>query len=326
MTRPVVVTGASGFVGRAVVERLVADGIPVRAAVRRVGLPFAPAVEVVPVGELDSGDGWEAALRGADAVVHCAARVHRLGDDAGDPLAAFRRVNRDGTAAVARRAAAAGVRRFVFISSIGVNGAETFAVPFRADDTPAPHSPYAVSKHEAEVELARIASQSGLEVVVLRPPLVHGPGAPGNFATLLRAVDRGMPLPFGAIRNRRSFVAVGNLVELIAIALRHPAAPARTWLVSDGDDLSTAELVRRMARALGRPARLIPVPAGLLRSALRLAGRADLGQRLCASLVLDIDDTRRLLGWEPRIGLDAALVDAARHYRAAKGSNRAATG
>ena len=326
MTGPVVVTGASGFVGRAVVERLVADGVRVRAAVRGDTLPFAPTVEVMPVGELCPGDGWEAALRGADAVVHCAARVHRLADDAGDPLAEFRRVNRDGTAALARRAAAAGVRRFVFISSIGVNGAQTFAEPFRAEDTPAPHSPYAVSKYEAEAELARVASESDLEVVRIRPPLVHGPGAPGNFAALLRAVDRGLPLPLGAIHNRRSFVAIGNLVDLIVLALHHPAAPTRVWLVSDDEDLSTPELIRGMARALGRPARLVPVPSGWLRLALRLAGRADTGQRLCASLVLDVADTRRLLGWQPRIGVQAALVDAARHYLAARSSNRSATG
>lgn len=326
MTGPVVVTGANGFVGRAVVQRLIADGVTVRAAVRQSGAPFAKSVEVVLVDDLDSGDGWDAALHGADAVVHCAARVHRIADAAGDPLAAFRRINRDGTEALARRAAAAGVRRFVFISSIGVNGAETFAAPFRADDAPAPHSPYAISKYEAEIALARIASESDLEVVVLRPPLVHGPGAPGNFATLLRAVDRGLPLPFGAIRNRRSFVAIGNLVDVVTIALQHPAAPARAWLVSDGDDLSTPELVRRMAAALGRPARLVPVPERLLRLALQLAGRADLGQRLCASLVLDIDDTHRLLGWLPRVGVDAALVDAARHHRAAGGSRSHATG
>jgi nucleoside-diphosphate-sugar epimerase len=326
MTGPVLVTGASGFVGRAVVDRLVADGVPVRAAVRRTDVRFAPAVEVVQAGDLDAGDPWDAALRGVEAVVHCAARVHRLADDAADPLSAFRRVNRDGTAALARRAAAAGVRRFVYLSSIGVNGAETFARPFGADDAPAPHSPYAVSKHEAEIELARIAANSGLEVVVLRPPLVYGPSAPGNFATLLRAVDRGLPLPFGAIHNRRSFVAIGNLVDLIAVALRDVTAPGRIFLVSDGEDLSTTDLLRRTAQALGRTAWLVPIPEKALRRTLALVGRAELGQRLCGSLAIDIGATCRILGWHPPVGVTEALVDTAQHHLAARRRNADASG
>ena len=208
MTGPVLVTGANGFVGRAVVARLAADGVAVRAAVRRTGAPFPPNVRIVAGTDLDHLAEWRDALQGVSAVVHCAARVHRLADDDADPLAAFRRANRDATAALAEAAAAAGVARFVFLSSIGVHGAETFGRPFAAADAPAPCSPYAISKHEAENELARIGAERGLEVVVLRPPLVYGPDAPGNFATLLRAVDRGLPLPLGAIRNRRSFVAV----------------------------------------------------------------------------------------------------------------------
>lgn len=326
MSPSVLVTGASGFVGRAVVDRLVADGVPVRAAVRRADVRFAPAVEVVEAGDLDVGDDWGAALRGADAVVHCAARVHQLADDSTDPLSAFRRVNRDGTAALARRAAAAGVRRFVYLSSIGVNGAETFARPFGADDVPAPHSPYAVSKHEAEIELARIAAESGLEVVVLRPPLVYGPDASGNFKTLLRAVDRGLPLPFGAVHNRRSFVAIGNLVDLIAAVLRHSSAPGRTFLVSDGEDLSTTDLLRRTAQALGRTARLLPIPEKVLRRALELVGRAALGQRLCGSLAIDIGPTCRILAWHPPVGVTEALVDTAQHYLAARRRNADAAG
>ncbi|HSC63277.1 MAG TPA: NAD-dependent epimerase/dehydratase family protein [Caldimonas sp.] len=326
MTGPVLVTGASGFVGRAVVARLAAEGLAVRAAVRRHGVPFPANVSVVADADLDRIDAWGDALSGVGVVVHCAARAHRLADDAADPLAAFRRANRDATGALARAAAAAGVARFVFVSSIGVNGPETGERPFRADDVPAPASPYAVSKREAEDELAAIAAERGLGVVVVRPPLVYGPDAPGNFATLLRAVDRGLPLPFGAIDNRRSFVAIDNLVDLIAVLVRHPQAVGQTFLVSDGEDLSTSELLRRTAAALGRPARLIPVPPALLRRGLALLGRAELAQRLCGSLVVDIGPTCARLGWRPPVGVDAALAATAqRAPRLAERQRKAVT-
>ena len=326
MTGPVLVTGANGFVGHAVVTRLAADGIAVRAAVRRPDAPFPANVSVVAGADLDRLAEWGGALQGASAVVHCAARVHRLADDSTDPLAAFRRANRDATAALAEAAAAAGVARFVFLSSIGVHGAETFGRPFSAADTPAPHSPYTASKLEAEAELARIAAERGLEVVVLRPPLVYGPNAPGNFATLLRAVDRGLPLPLGAIHNRRSFVAIDNLVDLIALVIRHPAAAGQAFLVSDGEDLSTTELLRRTARALDRPARLLPVPAKALRGLLSLLGRAELGQRLCGSLEVDIGPTLARLGWRPPVGVDATLEATARRFRAVSGRGTGANG
>ena len=326
MTGPVVVTGANGFVGRAVVARLAADGIAVRAAVRRPGAPFPPGVTVVPGADLDDLSRWRGALQGASAVVHCAARVHRLADDEADPLAAFRRANRDATAALAEAAGAAGVVRFVFISSVGVHGAETFGRPFTAADAPAPCSPYAISKHEAENELARIGAERGLEVVVLRPPLVYGPDAPGNFAVLLRAVERGVPLPLGAIRNRRSFVAIDNLADLITLVVHHPAAAGRAFLVSDGEELSTTDLLRRTARALGRPARLLPVPAKALRTMLSLLGRAELGQRLCGSLEVDIGATCSRLGWRPPVGVDEALVATARRFRSLGGRGASANG
>jgi nucleoside-diphosphate-sugar epimerase len=218
--------------------------------------------------------------------------VHRLADDDADPLAAFRRANRDATAALAEAAAAAGVARFVFLSSIGVHGAETFGRPFSAADTPAPHSPYTISKLEAENELARIAAERGLEVVVLRPPLVYGPDAPGNFATLLRAVDRGLPLPLGAIHNRRSFVAIDNLVDLIAL-VDSPPRGSRPGVPGQRRrrPVDHRACCVAPARALDRPARLLPVPANALRRVLSLLGRAELGQRLCGSLEVDISAT-----------------------------------
>lgn len=321
----VLVTGANGFVARALIARLRADGVAVRGTARRLVGP-SPPWPVVAIGDMSGATDWRPGLDGVDTVIHCAARVHMLRDDAADPLAAFRRVNVDATVALARQAVTAGVRRLIFVSSIGVNGAETFDVPFRADDPPAPHSPYAVSKREAEAALRHIEASLGLPVVVVRPPLVYGPDAPGNFATLIRAVDRGLPLPLAAVRNRRSFVAVDNLVDLLAVALAHPAAPGQTWLVSDGDDLSTPDLIRRIARALGRHARLWPIPPALLRRSLTLAGRSDLGQSLCGSLLLDIGATRRGLGWQPLVGVDQALVDTARHYLAAQRREAGASG
>ena len=312
--RSVLVTGASGFVGRAVVARAVADGWTVRAGTRQPASGWPAGVETAPGLELAPDTDWRSALAGVDSIVHCAARVHVMHDAAPDPLAEFRRVNTAGSLALARQAAAAGVRRFVFVSSIGVNSAETFGTPCRADDVPAPHSPYAVSKYEAEEALRRLAAETAMEVAVLRPPLVYGPGAPGNFAQLMRALQRGLPLPLGAVHNRRSFVALDNLVDLIVRCLAHPAAANRTFLVSDGEDLSTTALLRRTALALGRPARLLPVPAPLLRAAANALGRRELGQRLFGSLQVDSSLARALLGWAPVVSVDEGLRRTAAHF------------
>lgn len=314
---PVVVTGATGFVGREVVERLANDGHTVRAAVRRAGRRWPAGVQECLVGEIDGRTDWRAALAGADAVVHCAARAHLLTDEAMDPLAAFRRVNTEGSLALARQAATVGVRRLVFVSSIGVHGAETGERPFHADDVPAPHSPYAQSKLEAETGLRALAADSGLPLVVLRPPLVYGPGAPGNFARLMQAVHRGWPLPLGGVQNRRSLVARANLVDLLIHALHHPAAVGGTWLVSDGEDVSTTELLRRVAKALGRTPRLLPVPGIWLRRLANLTGRAELGQRLFGSLQVDMRRTQDRLQWRPPVTMQQELDAAAQAFLAA---------
>jgi nucleoside-diphosphate-sugar epimerase len=208
------------------------------------------------------------------------------------------------------------VKRFVFVSSIGVNGAETSGRPFTPEDAPAPHSPYARSKLEAEVALRELAQQTGLEVVIVRPPLVFGPGAPGNFERLMQALHRGMPLPLGAIHNQRSLVALGNLTSLLQLCLSHPQATNQTFMVSDGEDISTTELLRRAAHGLGRRARLIPVPGSAIRALAGLLGKADFAQRLCGSLQVDISKTRSLLGWAPPLSLTDALNDTARQYLA----------
>jgi len=309
-----IVTGANGFLGRAISAAAAVHGYRVRGALRRPVSDLPSGVEPVIVGDLASDLNWTQVLAGGDVVVHTAARVHVRHEPASVALSAFRRVNVEGTLRLARQSALLGVRRFVFVSSIGVNGAETFDVPFAADDTPAPHSPYAISKREAEVGLQQIANETGMEVVVIRPPLVFGPGAPGNFDRLLGYVFRGVPLPLGSIHNRRSLVAVDNLVDLILTCLHHPAAANQVLLVSDGDDLSTTDLLRRTAAALGRPERLFPVPAGALRAAARLLGQTELAQRLCGSLQVSITKTRKSLGWAPPVTVDCALSKSARYF------------
>ena len=307
------ITGANGFVGRALCVMAVNRGMAVRGAIRSP-CALTTGVENLVVGNIDNSTNWQDVLRSCEVVVHLAARVHVMQEAAGDPLAEFRRVNVQGTLNLARQAATAGVRRFVFISSIGVNGAQTFQQPFTDQGQVAPHSPYAVSKYEAELVLEALAVETGMEVVIIRPPLVYGPGAPGNFGSLMRWLRRGVPLPLGAIHNRRSMVALDNLVDLILTCIDHPAAANQTFLVSDGEDLSTTQLLQRLGRALGKPARLIPVPAILLKAGAALVGKPAIAQRLCGSLQVDISKTQQLLGWTPPLSVDEGLKRAAEGY------------
>ncbi len=260
---------------------------------------------------------WGLALQGVDAVVHCAARVHVMQDDATDPLQAYREVNVKGTLNLASQAAQAGVQRFVFVSSIKVNGECTeVGMPFTADDVPAPEDPYGVSKHEAEELLRKIAIETGMEVVIIRPPLVYGPGVKANFESMMRWLARGVPLPLAAVtQNRRSLVALDNLVDLIVTCLNHPSAANQTFLVSDGEDLSTAQLLKRMSAAMGKPARLFYVPPGLLKLGATLLNKPGIYQRLCGSLQLDIAKTRQLLDWTPPLSVDEGLRRAAEGFR-----------
>ncbi len=310
----ILVTGATGFVGKAVVQRLLdeEESRCVAVAVRRGGKQWPDRVRQSVTGDLASSTEWAVALEGVSAVVHCAARVHVMADTAANPLDEFRRVNVQGTLNLARQAAAAGVRRFVFVSSIKVNGESTqLGSPFTADDVPAPLDAYGVSKMEAEQSLRALASQTGMEVVIIRPPLVYGPGVKANFAAMMRWLQRGVPLPLGAIDNRRSLVALDNLVDLVVTCVDHPAAGNQTFLVSDGEDLSTTQLLGRMARAMGKSARLIPVPAVWLQVGAALVGKPGIAQRLCGSLQVDIEKTRSLLRWVPPISVDEGLRRAA---------------
>lgn len=304
------VTGASGFVGKALITALALDAqYTLRACVRRDDVTFPGNVDVVTVPDLTADTDWTAALAGIDAIVHAAARVHVMDDSAIDSLAECRRVNTAATLRLAQQAIDAGVRRFVFISSIKVNGEATLpGRPYTAHDTPQPADPYGISKHEAEQGLLALAGKTGLELVIIRPVLVYGPGVQANFLSMMRWLDKGIPLPLGAIRsNRRSLVALDNLVDLITICLHHPAAVDQVFLVSDGEDVSTTALLQRTAGALQRPARLVPVPAALLSATTRLLGKSGLARRLCGSLQVDITKTTELLQWRPRIGIDEAL-------------------
>jgi UDP-glucose 4-epimerase len=260
------------------------------------------------VGDLTSYNDWGHALKGISVVVHAAARVHVMNDTATDPLIEFRRVNLQGTLNLARQAATSGVRRFVFISSIKVNGEATvLGSPFFADDVPTPLDAYGVSKMEAEQGLRQIAADTGMEVVIIRPPLVYGPGVKANFAALMRAVQRGWLLPLGAVYNQRSLVALDNLVDFIITCTTHPLAANQTFLVSDGQDLSTTQLIREMAQAAGVTARLLPVPVPWLRAAARVLGKADSVDRLCGNLQVDISKARTLLGWMPPVSVTEGL-------------------
>ena len=286
------VTGATGFVGSSLSPALEAAGFVVRQSNQR----------------LTDAD-WSQSLTGVSTVVHLAARVHIMHDRAADPMVEFRAVNVHGTLSLARQAAAAGVKRFVFLSSIKVNGEHTdIGSPFKAEQTPAPHDAYGISKHEAELGLRIIAAETGMQVVIIRPPLIYGAGVKANFASLLRAVRLGVPLPLGlATHNRRSFVSLNNLVDFIITCINHPNAANQTFLVSDNDDVSTADLLRRMAVALGVPARLIPVPLCVLNAGAELLSKADVVQRLLGNLQVDITKNKTLLGWMPPFTLQQGL-------------------
>jgi len=310
----VLVTGASGFVGSTLCAHLITKGHAVRGAVRSTSDKPLPGVDVRVVSDLSADTDWSEALAGINAVVHCAARVHIMNEASVDPLTAFREANVKGTACLVKQAVDSAVRRFVYISSVKVNGEVTDGNPFRADDTPAPEDPYGISKWEAEQALRSIADKTDLEVVIIRPPLIYGPGVSANFLRLMQGIMLGVPLPLGAISNSRSMVALENLVDLIETCLDHPEAVDQTFLVSDGEDLSIKSLLQRTAVALGKPARLIPVPVSVLWVISRLFGRADFAQRVCGSLQVDISKTRDCLGWSPPVSVDDALRKTAKYF------------
>jgi nucleoside-diphosphate-sugar epimerase len=313
----ILVTGATGFVGRALVPELFANGCQIRALVRKVSTGLHVEVEqvVVDLGEIEDEGVIKDTFGGVDVVVHTAARVHMMQDRSADPLAEFRKLNRDATLALAGLAAEAGVKRFVFLSSVKVNGEETFPrgrpAVFKPDDAFMPTDPYGLSKYEAEQGLLALAKETGMEVVIIRPPLVYGPEVKANFASMINWLRRGVPLPLGAIHNKRSFVALGNLVSFIALCAdcsRSPKAANQVFLISDGEDVSTTQLLCRVADALGKKPWLLPVPTGLMRFSARLMGKGEVANRLFGSLQVDSSKARELLGWQPVITMPEQLL------------------
>ncbi len=293
------VTGANGFVGRALCGELMKRGMQVRGAVRaRDQLPSG--IETAPVGAIDGATDWSMAVAGIDVVIHLAARVHVMRDIAFNPLEEFRKVNVAGTMNLARQAAKAGVKRLVYVSSIKVNGEATVAEGrFSETDAPNPQDSYGISKWEAEQALHRAVKETGLEVVILRPPLVYGEGVKGNFAQMMRVLKIGIPLPLASVENRRSLIHVGNLVDALILCAKHPEASNRTYLASDGEDVSTPEILRQLGIAMNHPARLFPCPAFLLKLAGNLIGKSDQIERLLGSLQIDSGKIRIELGWVP---------------------------
>lgn len=314
----VLLTGASGFVGSAVRRSLRQEGVTVRPVFRHE-TSFrqldAGIDATVLQASFDGDTDWRTAVAEIDTVVHCAARVHVMHDTVAEPLTEFRKINTCGTINLARQAAAAGVQRFVFISSVKVNGEITPpGHPFTTGQTPAPADPYGISKWEAEQQLRTLSAETAMEVVIIRPALVYGPGVKANFLNMMKWLYKGVPLPLGALHNKRSLVALDNLVDLIVTCIDHPGAANQTFLVSDGEDLSTTELLQRMSQALGKQPRLLPVPAWMLETAAKVVGRQSTAQRLCGSLQVDISHTRERLGWTPPVSVNAALQKTAQHF------------
>ena len=299
----ILLTGANGFIGSRLLDQLLEKNV---CTIGRTAVERSPCHFTI---DMDKKPEYADCLQGVKCIVHSAARAHIMKDEISDPLVEYRRVNVDGTLNLARQAAAAGVKRFVFISSIKVNGEQTaLGQPFTADDSPAPDDAYGLSKWEAEHGLQLLAEETGMEVVIIRPPLVYGSGVKGNFASLIKLVAKGLPLPLGAIYNLRSLVALDNLVDLIITCIDHPAAANQVFLAGDGHDLSTTELLRGIAEAMGKPSRLMPVPTSLLMIGATLLGKRAVALRLLGSLQVDISKARDLLGWEPPISVEEGLL------------------
>ncbi len=309
----VLVTGALGFVGSALCNHLVSRDFDVVATVQNLPNAHVPRVDYRIVTKLNAATAWHHALAGIQTVIHCSARVHVMHDHAQDPLTEFRRVNTLGTETLTRAAAHCGVKRLVFLSSIKVNGESALLdAPFDQTSPPKPQDPYAISKWEAEQALTQITIETGLKVVILRCPLVYGPGVKGNFLRLLQAVDHGIPMPLALAKNRRSLIYLDNLTDAITTCLTHPTAAGKTYLVSDGEDVSTAELIARIAQALGKPSRLWPCSLGLIELAGRMTGKSDEIAKLLGSLCIDSSKIRSELDWTPPYTLEQGLVETAR--------------
>jgi nucleoside-diphosphate-sugar epimerase len=310
------ITGVSGFVGRALSKKMIDEGWQVRGTILASEIPptIIKGIEPITIEPIGPKTNWKDVLAGIDIVIHLAARVHILHETASDPLEEFRITNTEGTAQLAKQASDAGVKRFVFMSTIGVNGDCSENMPFTESCIPVPHNPYSISKLEAEKRLADISLKTGMEIVVIRAPLVYGPGNPGNFLSLMQIISRGLPLPFKSVTNLRSLIYVGNLVDALTTCAVHPAAAGKTYLVSDGEDVSTPELIRRVANAMRKPARLFPVPLAVMHTMGAMAGKSRAVRRLLGSLTVNSSKIRTELGWAPPFSMEEGLKVTAEWY------------
>ena len=312
----VLVTGATGFVGRTVIEALIADKDyePV-AATRNCNSIFSKNIQIILMGDLDPSNSWNDSFENVQVVIHTAARVHIMKDPELDPITEYRRVNVDGTLKLAQEAAMAGVKRFIFLSSIKVNGESTLLnQPFTEMDEPHPIDPYGITKYETENALFELSKETGMEVVCIRPPLVYGPGVRANFLNMMKWLHKGIPLPFGAINNKRSLVSVDNLASLILTCIKHPKAANEVFLAGDNESLSTSELLIRVAACMDKSTFLIPISERVIETSLNLIGKSDIAVRLCSSLQVDISKSKSVLDWTPPMGVDQGLKKVVQHF------------
>lgn len=310
----VLVTGANGFVGKVLCHTLIDRGFSIKAAVRDCISVLDDRIDCVSVGEINDNTDWQDALAEVDCVVHLAARVHVMNESDSAPLKAFRRVNTAGSEKLAREAARFGVKRMIYLSSIKVNGEETVCAPFNEHVDQPPVDPYGRSKWEAENALQQVSAETGIEMVIIRPPLVYGPGVKGNFLTLLRMISKGLPLPLGSVSNQRSLVALDNLVDLIKECIVNPRAGGETFLVSDGRDLSTTDLIKTIAHSMGKSPRLIPVPLLLLKMGAVMMGKSAVARRVLGSLQVDSSKAHRILGWSPPSSVECEIEKVVKWY------------
>lgn len=312
----ILVTGATGFVGQALVVKLLAEKNNVIAGVRRKSFVFDSKLKQLELGDLSSGEAISLDSASIDIIIHTAARVHIMNETIGsDPLTEFRKVNTAATINLARQAADVGVKRFIFISSVKVNGEMTIAgKPFQPTDDDIPTDPYGLSKYEAEQGLLKIADETGMEVVIIRPPLIYGPNVKANFSSMMKWVYKGIPLPLGAIENKRSLIGIDNLCDFIIHCIDHPKAANEVFLISDGEDVSTSELLNKVAKAFGLKARLLPISVSIMTFAATLIGKKAVANRLFSSLQVDSAKARDLLDWKPLITMDEQLKKTAVAY------------
>ena len=319
----ILVTGSTGFIGQALITQLDIHSFKPLASVRKQTSLFSSHIKQMAGGDILPNTAWKEALSNIDIVIHLAARVHVMNDTNTNPLAEFRKVNTEGTLNLARQAADSGVKRFIFLSSIKVNGEVTdLNSPFLSKDTYVPSDPYGLSKYEAEQGLKKFAKETGMEVVIIRPPLVYGPNVKANFLSMMKWLYKEVPLPLGSIHNKRSLVALENLIDLIIACINHPAAANQTFLVSDDEDLSTTDLLQRMTKALGKPSRLLPIPSNIITLGATLLGKSAVAQRLCGSLQVDISHTKNTLGWKPPVSVGEALQKTADAYLSQLNKNK----